>query len=83
MNVREMINELLEFDMDANLDVYITSSHEDDSFDFTITSDSTYKRNVSLEVNLEKYVLVDKREFEDMEIEIETLADELEDLRNE
>ncbi|MGE7545035.1 hypothetical protein [Sporosarcina newyorkensis] len=83
MDVRDLITELLYYDLDATIDIGITSAVEDDDFEFEIEenriSQSSY---VSLKVNLTDYVLVNKNDFSEMEEQIDGLESEVDSLRD-
>lgn len=80
MEVRDLIVELLEFDLDAEVELYIDSEEESENFDFKLeASQRSVRKYLSLEVNLDGYVMVDKRDYEDMKQKIENLEEDLGD----
>lgn len=84
MKVRDLIKDLLEFDVNAEIELYIESDEEDDDFEFKLEEYRGHNGNrLSIEVNLDKYVMVDKRDYEDMKTELENLEEDLADARNE
>lgn len=84
MNVRELINDLLEFNLNAEVELYIDSNEEGDDFEFNLEEYQRQSRSfLSIEVDLDKYVMVDKRDYEDMKSELENLEEELSDANNE
>jgi hypothetical protein len=73
MTVKELIIELLDCDMDATVDFDIDTSEEDINIsDFDLHND---KRYVTLTIELKNYVLLDKKEYEE-------LTDRLSELEN-
>ena len=82
MLVKDLIAELLDHDMDAVVEVGISSTEENDDFEFDIHESNWSRRNyVTLKVNLTDYVLVNKNAFDDTEKHIEKLETELNDLK--
>jgi len=80
MEVRDLIVELLEFDLDAEVELYIDSAEEGSSFDFKIeASQRSVRKYLSLEVDLDNYVMVDKQDYENMKQKIENLEEDLGD----
>ncbi|MEK5070827.1 hypothetical protein [Sporosarcina sp. FSL K6-1508] len=78
MEVRDLIIELLEFNPSAEVELYINSEEESNDFDFKFEEYQRVGRNyLSVEVDLDKYVMVDKRDYEDMKQKIETLEEDL------
>lgn len=72
MTVRELIIELLECDMNAHVDIDINTEQDSanvSDFDFSIDN-----RYFSLIIQPNDYVLVDKREFEEMQEQINELT---------
>ena len=77
MEVRDLIIELLEFNPSAEVELYINSEESND-FDFKFEEYQRVGRNyLSVEVDLDRYVMVDKRDYEDMKQKIETLEEDL------
>ena len=78
MEVRDLIIELLEFNPSAEVELYINSEEESNDFDFKFEEYQRVGRNyLSVEVDLDRYVMVDKRDYEDMKQKIETLEEDL------
>jgi len=78
MEVRDLIVELLEFNPSAEVELYINSEEESNDFDFKFEEYQRVGRNyLSVEVDLDRYVMVDKRDYEDMKQKIETLEEDL------
>lgn len=78
MTVKDLINELLNFDMDAEVDVKVISPEETDSFDFEF--EERRYGPLSLQVELDSYVLVNTQDFNDLQNENNELKDEKEAL---
>jgi hypothetical protein len=73
MKVKELITELLEHDMDATIDFDINTVEEDiNTSDFDLHVDRNY---VTFAINPKDYVLLDKKEYEQ-------LLERLEELEN-
>jgi len=80
VEVKDLIVELLEFDLDAEVELYIDSAEEGGSFDFKIeASQRSVRKYLSLEVDLDNYVMVDKQDYENMKQKIENLEEDLGD----
>lgn len=74
MTVRELITQLLEYDMDLTVDVEVNTSEEtlsESAFDF-----EEYNKYLSLVIEPRQYVLVDKSEFKALHDRIEELENE-------
>lgn len=83
MIVKDLITELLEFDMDTDVIVRVDSSEENDDLDFEV---SVYrfpggKKEVQIDVDLEDYVLIAKEDLEDLRDRLNDLEDELSNLK--
>lgn len=62
MTVQELIVELLNYNMDAIIDVDVDTKEEShNTSDFSISTDDRY---LTLTVDTDDYVLVDKKEYE-------------------
>lgn len=62
MTVQELIIELLNYNMDAIIDVDVDTKEESHNIsDFSISTDNRY---LTLTVDTDDYVLVDKKEYE-------------------
>lgn len=62
MTVQELIIELLNYNMDAIIDVDVDTKEEShNTSDFSISTDNRY---LTLTVDTDDYVLVDKKEYE-------------------
>lgn len=84
MDVRDLIKDLLEFNPDTEVELYIDSNEESDDFEFKLEEYQRPSGNVlTIEVELDNYVMVDKRDYENMKTELENLESDLEDARNE
>lgn len=78
MEVKDLIVELLEFNPSSEVELYIDSDEDSDDFEFKLEEYQRPSGNfLSIEVVLDNYVMVDKRDYEDMKAEIEKLEDEL------
>lgn len=84
MEVKDLIVELLEFNPSAEVELYIDSTEESDDFSFNLEEHQRVGRvYLSIEVDLDNYVMIDKRDYENMKDEIENLEADLADARNE
>lgn len=84
MNVRDLIVELLEYNPSAEVELWVNSDEEDEDFSFELEEYRGFNGNtVSIEVALDKFVMVDKRDYENMKDELDNLEKELTDARNE
>lgn len=84
MIVLDLVKELLEFNLDAEVELYISSDEKDDDFEFELDEYRGPNGNrLEIEVDLNKYVMVDKRDYENMKDELENLEEELTDAQNE
>lgn len=83
MNVRDLISELIEYDLDAVIEIGINSDVEDNDFEFGF-EEKRYMATgyVFLTVNLTDYVLVNKNDFSEMEDKIDGLESEVDSLRD-
>lgn len=62
MTVQELIIELLNYNMDAIIDIDVDTKEENhNTSDFSISTDNRY---LTLTVDIDDYVLVDKKEYE-------------------
>lgn len=66
MKVRELIESLLDYDMNADIEVQLELDDKDDWFDFDFDNNISTKE-VYLTVNLSDSVLVDKDRLEELE----------------
>lgn len=82
MDGKDLIIELMDFDLDAVVEVTINSSEEDDDFEFEL-EESSWGSNkyLSLKVDLKDYVLVDKNTYEELKEKVDGLESEVEELR--
>lgn len=84
MNVRDLIVNLLDYDMDNQVEIHIESKEdtvEVGEFDFV---ESTWGSNTTLEliVKLKDSNIIDASDFNDLKEEKEELANTVEDLRS-
>lgn len=84
MEVKDLIIELLEFNQSAEVELYIDSDEMGDDFEFKLEEYQRLSGNfLTIEVYLDDYAMVDKRDYEDMKTQIENLESDLVDARNE
>jgi hypothetical protein len=68
VTVRELVAELLEFNLDASVDIDVNTSVEDiNESEFSFHDDNRY---LTLVLEPKNHVLVDKKEYEDLTEEI-------------
>ena len=72
MKVRELIEELLDFPMDSNIEVELDLDDDTEWKDFEVSQNVT-TREITLEVNLRDKVLIDADEYE----KLKELEDEI------
>lgn len=78
MDVRELIKELLEFNPNAKVELYVDSQEESDDFEFGLQEFQRPSGDVlTIEVDLDKYVMIDKRDYENLKTELENLEEDL------
>ena len=84
MNVRDLITELLNYDMDAQVEIRIESKENTDSIsDFEFQEEHyTGHKYLNLTVEVRGQVLVDESDFNDLKVEKEELANTMEDLQS-
>ena len=78
MNVRELITELLEHDLEANFEIGVKTDQED--VDIDDPRFEAFGDYLTFEANLKDYVLVDKSDFENSQGLIEELKSRIEEL---
>lgn len=86
MNVRDMIRELTDFEMSAELYLEVESSEETSGIDFRFSNlNKSDDKNITItaDLDLDGYVMISRNTFSDMEDKIESLADELSEAKDE
>lgn len=74
MTVQELIIELLNYNMDAIIDIDVNTKEENhNTSDFSIYTDNRY---LTLTVDTDDYVLVDKKEYEYLKDSLLELEDQ-------
>ena len=84
MNVRELIDNLLEYDMDAQVEIQIESKEDTEdvsNFDFE-ESRYTSSKYLTLTVDLKDKIIVDESDFNNLKDEKEELANNVETLQS-
>ncbi|MEK5331979.1 hypothetical protein [Lysinibacillus sp. FSL W8-0992] len=84
MNVRDLIANLLDYDMDAQVEIRIESKENDDSIsDFEIQEEKyTVQKYLNLTVSVRDQVLVNANDYNDLKDAKEELANEVETLQS-
>lgn len=84
MNVRELIGNLLEYDMDAQVEIQIESKEDTEdvsNFDFEESRYSSSK-HLTIAVDLEDKIIIDESDFNNLKDEKEELANAVENLQS-
>ncbi|MBM7598280.1 hypothetical protein JOC34_000637 [Virgibacillus halotolerans] len=72
MIVRDLIEELLQFDMESDIEIEVKSNSDEETSDIRVEK-FVYADEVKLIADLDRYELVDKDRYEEMEDGLEEL----------
>lgn len=83
MNVKDLIHELLDCAMDAEVEVVIDSDgYENDFSDITVENKVIFQNQyVRLNIDIGSMILVEKSEYDELKDRVEDLEAELEEMK--